>query len=324
MTLALETEWIWDSWYVHDGERWHVFFLKADKSLGDSDLRHLNVTHGHATSTDLLNWDYLGTCFAPSEGPAWDNKTVWTGSVVRDESGLWHFFYTGTSEADNALYQRIGHATSADLQSWERVEDGLCLDLTGPNAHHYETELMKGHWHDRAMRDPWVMKDPGGPGWLMFFTARASGIEEPNEGGAIGLATSPDLFSWKLQAPVHVGGFGELEVPQVVEIDGTWYCLFCTFAKDWSKARIAESGMHPLTGNHYLMAENPRGPWRMAPGFLDGGDPCRRYAARILMTKDGPVIIGFDDNGRDNFVGALRDPEPVEISTDGLLRIGRT
>ena len=32
----------------------------------------------------------------------------------------------------------------------------------------------------------------------------------------------------------------------------------------------------------------------------------------------------FDDNGRDNFIGALRDPEPVEVGAGGLLRIGRS
>ena len=38
MTIALPTRWIWDSWYVRDGDLWHAFFLQADKSLGDPDL----------------------------------------------------------------------------------------------------------------------------------------------------------------------------------------------------------------------------------------------------------------------------------------------
>ena len=70
MTIALPTRWIWDSWYVRDGDLWHAFFLQADKSLGDPDLRHFNVTQGHATSRDLKVWDYRGTSFAPAQGPA--------------------------------------------------------------------------------------------------------------------------------------------------------------------------------------------------------------------------------------------------------------
>lgn len=321
MVLALEKQWIWDTWYAHDGKRWHVYFLKADKSLGDPDLRHMNVTQGHAISDDLVSWTHLGTCLTPSDTPAWDDKTTWTGSVVKDDDGLWHLFYTGTSQSENAMYQRIGHATSSDMHNWQRVGDGLCLDLTGPNAPHYETQHMVGHWHDRAMRDPWVMRDPEGDGWLMYFTARVPGRTQPNEGGAIGLATSPDLVRWTLEPPVFSGSYGQLEVPQVFTANGHWYCLFCTAAEHWSEGRNAQAGVPPVTGNHYLIANNQRGPWALAPGFLDGGLPCRRYAARILETDDGLVIIGFDDNGRDSFVGEVRNPEPVTIGNDGLLHI---
>ncbi|KAA9008144.1 glycoside hydrolase family protein [Histidinibacterium aquaticum] len=322
MTIALENDWIWDSWYVHDGDLWHCFFLKAPKSLINPELRHFNVSQGHATSRDLVSWDHLGTSFAPSEGPAWDDYTTWTGSVVRGDDGQWHLFYTGTRKSEEGLYQRIGHATSDDLHSWTRVGDGLCLDLAGPNAEHYEADLMRGFWHDRAMRDPWVMRDPEGDGWLMFFTARAPGIPEANAGGAIGFATSKDLMTWELQPPVFVGGFGQLEVPQVFEVDGTWYCLFCTAANHFSKEQAEGLEGGPVTGNHYLIGESPRGPWRVAPGFLDGDLPCRRYAARILQTPEGLRIMGFADypDGT-RFVGEILDPEPVIVTADGLLQV---
>ena len=177
MVLRLDDKWIWDSWYVRDGDRWHGFFLQADKALGDPDLRHWNVSQGHATSRDLRTWTHLGTCFAPAPAPAWDDYTTWTGSVVRDHDGLWHLFYTGSTRAEDGLKQRIGHATSTDLHAWRRVGDGLALDLSGDA---YE-ELTPGHWHDRAMRDP------AGDGWLMYFTGRVPGRAEPNAGGAIGL-----------------------------------------------------------------------------------------------------------------------------------------
>lgn len=328
MVISLDGQWIWDSWYAHDGARWHAYFLKADKALGDSDLRHFNVSQGHAVSTDLVNWDYLGTCLAPTTGSGhFDDMTTWTGSVVQGPDGLWHLFYTGASSAEDGLYQRVGHATSSDMHSWRRVETvpgdpGLCLDLTGPNAEYYETEHMVGHWHDRAMRDPWVMKDPSGPGWLMYFTARARGIAEANAAGAIGFATSDDLYHWTLQPPAFVGGYGQLEVPEVFEVAGRWYCLFCTAAEHWSQAQIA-TGIPPVTGTHYLMGDSPRGPWHVAPGFLDGDMPCRRYAARMLNTPQGWVIMGFADSGRATFKGYVMDPEPVVFGTDGLMQVIR-
>ncbi len=322
MVIAIDGKWIWDSWYAHDGHRWHGYFLQADRSLGDPDLRHFNVSQGHAVSDDLIHWDHKGTCLRPSDSPAWDDYTTWTGSVVHGPGGVWHLFYTGATRAEDGLYQRIGHATSTDMHNWERVNGGQCLDLTGPVADLYEKDHMIGHWHDRAMRDPWVMKDPAGDGWLMFFTARAPGMAEPNAGGAIGFATSDDLYTWTLQPPVFTGGFGQLEVPQVFRQGDTWYCLFCTSGHQWSNAYRAFNRQSPVTGTHYLMGDSPRGPWSIAPGtFLDGADPCRRYASRIVETADGLRILGFADGGKDLFGGYVMDPEPVTVNPDGTLKV---
>ena len=318
MPLALDDQWIWDFWLVRDEADWHIYFLKADKSLGDPELRHRNVTHGHAVSRDLVNWDYRGTCFAPSTGPAFDDWSTWTGSVVRDDAGLWHLFYTGTPHALEGMHQRIGHATSTDMHSWQRVGAGPALDISGPD---YE-EYTPGHWHDRAMRDPWVIRNPNGHGWLMFFTARVPGLEEPNAGGAIGFATSPDLMDWTLQPPVYRGGmFGQMEVPQVFEHRGKWYCVFCTAAGHWSQAYKRFNPQSPVTGTHYLMAEDPSGPWQVAPGgFLDGSYPCRRYAGKIV-NKDGELfLMGFiQTRGDEPFVGSVSDPIPVTVDENGYL-----
>ena len=280
------------------------------------------MTQGHATSRDLRNWSHLGTCLTPCDGPAWDDWTTWTGSVVEDEGGLWHLFYTGTRHGEEeGLKQRIGHATSRDMHTWQRVGDGLCLDI-GPG---YE-EYTAGHWHDRAMRDPWVMRDPDGEGWLMYFTARVPGLDEPNAGGAIGLATSDDLTTWTLQPPVYAGGmFGQMEVPQVFAHQGRWYMMFCCGGSQWSEAYCAFNPQPPVTGTHYLMADHPRGPWRVAPGpFFDGHEPAERYAGKVIDSGDGLVAMGFLHTGADgSFVGEVSDPLPVIVEADGRLRIER-
>ena len=33
--LRLADDWVWDSWIADDGERYHLFFLKAPRALGD-------------------------------------------------------------------------------------------------------------------------------------------------------------------------------------------------------------------------------------------------------------------------------------------------
>lgn len=317
--IKLDEKWLWDFWLTQDNGLWHIYFLQANKSLIKQELRHWNVSMGHATSGDLKDWKQLGTCFQPSATPSWDDKTTWTGSVIQDDAGLWHLFYTGTSEQDKGQKQRIGHATSMDMHSWERVGNGLCLDI---DTRWYE-EYTPGHWHDRAMRDPWVMRDPDGEGWLMFFTARVPGIAEPNEGGAIGLARSKDLYEWTIEAPIWQGSFGQLEVPQVMHLNGKWYCMFCTADEHWSKAYEASSPTGPVSGSHYLMADSILGPWQVAPGpFFDGAIPCERYAGKLVETDEGLKFLGFlHDTPEGEFIGELPNPIPVSIDDNGLLHL---
>lgn len=317
--IALADKWVWDCWLAHDGARWHVYYLQADKSIGNPEERHWNVSYGHAVSDDLVGWDHLGTCFAPADSPAWDDYTTWTGSVVRGDDDQWHLFYTGTSRADDGKHQKLGHAVSDDLHRWQRVGDGLILDRDA----RYE-EFTPGRWHDRAFRDPWVIRDPDGPGWLMYFTARDAAEQAPLEAGAIGFATSPDLFDWTLQDPVFTGGYGELEVPQVFEWQGAWYCLFCTAGRFWSAGTQRLLGT-PKTGTHYLMADSPRGPWRIAPGpLLDCDHPGQRYAARIAERgPDDKQLLGFlmTDPATGAFPGIITDPSPVTRLKDGRLAL---
>lgn len=319
MTISLEDKWIWDSWYVRDGDVWHAFFLQADKSLIHPDLRHFNATQGHATSRNLIDWTHHGTSFSPVKGPAWDDFTTWTGSVVEGDDERWHLFYTGSCRSENGLKQRIGHATSSDLHHWERVGDGLALDID----ERYE-EFTPTQWPDRAMRDPWVIRDPTGDGWLMYFTARVPDVPEPNAGGAIGFATSPDLNVWTLQDPVFAGGlFGQMEVPQVFRIGDRWYCLFCTDIHHYSHDYAATYPGTPVRGTHYLVADDPRGPWQIAPGpFLDGDPAIDRYAARIIDTGDGLVLVGFLQNpDGGGFIGEITDPASISIDSNGWLTL---
>ena len=166
------------------------------------------------------------------------------------------------------------------------------------------------------------MKNPDGPGWLMFMVARVPGIAEPNAGGSIGLAASDDLYTWTLLPPVYRGGlFGQMEVPQVFQYGAKWYCVFCTAAEHWSKAYRASNTQPPVSGTHYLVADHPLGPWTVAPGpFLDGHDPCRRYSGKVLQTDGGLVTIGFiHTTPVQSFVGVVSDPIPVSVDAGWLV-----
>jgi beta-fructofuranosidase len=83
MGLALPEYWIWDFWFADDGERHHVFFLRAPKSIGDPQQRHWNASIGHAVSTDLRHWQPQPAALEAAPPPAFDDGATWTGCVVR-------------------------------------------------------------------------------------------------------------------------------------------------------------------------------------------------------------------------------------------------
>lgn len=127
--LSLDDYWIWDSWIADDGERYHLFFLQAPRSLVDAGQRHTSAQLGHATSTDLTNWTYQGVALGPSVKGSWDDLALWTGSTVRGDDGVWRMYYTAISSAGRGVFdQRIGLAESDDLFSWRRVGDRPLLE----------------------------------------------------------------------------------------------------------------------------------------------------------------------------------------------------
>lgn len=322
MPLFLPDKWVWDFWLAEDGDTWHAFFLQAPQSLGDPDLRHVNASVGHAVSTDLRSWKYLGTTLAPDTGPGFDDSAIWTGSVLR-HNGEWIMFYTGNSKANHNTVQRIGMARSTDLHNWKRCSENPIVDnLPAP----YENRHMPDRWHDRSLRDPDVRPDPVRGGWRMHFSARVEN-QEADSAGCIGAAWSEDLRSWQVLPPVIAPGMsGELEVPQFLEINDRWYLLFCTGATRLGK-RFKES--HPevvgKTGTHYFIADNPSGPWRLGPDmFFAGDEQGSLYAGKLVPTRSGLFFMGFlNIDAEGGFVGGLSDPIPVIVGADGSLKLSR-
>ena len=135
--LRLAEDWVWDSWIADDGERYHLFFLKAPRALRDPRLRHTAARIGHATSADLAHWDVHADALAPAAS-RWDDLALWTGSVARGDDGVWRLYYSGlsTSRGLGVNDQRIGMAESDDLFTWRRIGDA---PLVAPDPRWYAT-----------------------------------------------------------------------------------------------------------------------------------------------------------------------------------------
>lgn len=303
MVLAREESWVWDSWYVVDGDQLHAFTLTAPKSLGDSELRHVNARVGHSVSTDGVTWTHLPDALGPSNGNAFDSQATWTGSIVKSE-GRWHMFFTGIHRDTREKVQAIGHATSDDLIHWQRVQEREVLRADNQYA-------LLGNPHDGAehFRDPWVFHDDNT--WHMLVTA-----SDRDGWGTIAHATSTDLSAWTLQAPlVSNSGFRQLEVTQTICIDGAWVLLFCAAARD-----VERPGVEAGWGTYCAPAEGPIGPFDLdraelfAPGV---------YAARAVWFQNEWVLFGFLSNGEESgFTGVISNPIRLRLNSRGTLSCG--
>jgi beta-fructofuranosidase len=311
--LRLPEEWVWDSWIGDDGERYHLFFLKAPRALGDARLRHTAARMGHATSTDLTHWDVHEDALAPAPG-RWDDLALWTGSVARGDDGIWRLYYSAlsTSRGLGVLDQRIGMAESDDLFTWRRIGD---QPLLGPDPRWYST-LEQDRAASEAWRDPFVFKDPDGDGWHMLITARAVGAPRLGD-GVLGHARSADMRKWEAQPPISEpgAGFGELEVSQVRIVEGRPVLVFTCHPDQQSADQLSRFGRFCTWS---AVGESLAGPWDLdrARPFRD--EPLLSAAPLVQRRDGGWALLGFRNLEPGVPQLEVVDPVPVRLR-DGRL-----
>ena len=312
MGLRLADDWVWDSWFAQDDDgALHLFYLKAPRSLRDADTRHDHSSVGHAVTTDLERWEVLPDALTVGPPGSWDDRAIWTGSVIRAPDG-WQLFYTGRSNADGGWTQRIGRAASDDLVHWRRLDAGPVLEA---DPRWYEAHRPgEGPWHESAWRDPFIVADPAGDGWHALITARGASGDPPSR-GVIGHATSPDLAHWTALPPItSPEGFGHLEVPEVLDHDGQTYLVWCTQRMFTGTDRLAgPHGDRVRTGTYIVRTPSLLGPFDL-PASVPVEPYSEHYAGRLVPFRGRWWFIGFIDRVDGAFVGELQDPEPFDPS----------
>ncbi|PKR89101.1 glycosyl hydrolase family 32 [Pleomorphomonas diazotrophica] len=310
MVFCPPQSWVWDFWIADDGATYHLYFLNAPRSLGHPDARHRNARIGHAVSTDLRHWTDRGPVLERGEEEAFDATAVWTGCVVRDDTGLWRMFYTGArflSEKGPANVETVGLAVSTDLNVWKKRPGSLL----SADRRWYET-LGSSPWPEEAWRDPWVFRGTDG-NWHMLLTAR-SRDGDPLDRGIVGHATSRDLDHWLAAPPLSLpgSGYAHIEVMQIVDVGG---CAHMVFSCDSSK----------LAGDR---AGGIGGIWTMPLASLDHVCPSEarlllpesHYSGRVVCDRQKkPMLLACLFEGGD--VVGLSDPMALTVDADGYLAL---
>lgn len=301
--LLLPDSWTWDFWVFKTESTYELFFLYASKALHDPDARHRRASIGRATSTNLSDWQRLPDAAVRSDAPAPDDVATWTGSTIAAPDGTYHMYYTGMSDNPVPHTQRVVRATSTDLITWHKDPNFL----VEADPRWYETAHV-GLWEGEGWRDPWVYFDETTELWNMLLTAHAL-TGEKMERGVIGFATSPDLETWTVHPPISEpnGGFGQLEVNQIENVDGQWVNIFCCLETEMADRK------NPIGGGGTWLAygEGPTGPFDI-DGAIQLTDHSG-YAGRIVQDFYGQwQLLYFRNMENGVFVGGLADPVPLK------------
>lgn len=318
MTLHLEDKWVWDFWFARDRNDFHIFYLQAPRALGAPEVRHWHTSIGHAVSKDLSDWEILPDALQPSnDEDAWDSLTTWTGCTLQHKN-TWYMFYTGTNRAEKGLIQRIGIAMSEDLMKWTKYDGSPVIKIDPKWYELYDKDV----WYEQAWRDPWVFEYDGK--FHALITAR-SNQGKSKDRGVIGHAVSDDLLHWEVQPPLtDPGEFAYLEVPQLVKIDQNWYLIFCVDQEKYSNQRLINKEARAMSGTHYMIAEQPLGPFRQPFDDVLYGDAVGSYYSGKLIQDDAgewKLMTAIFNHESKGFVGDISDPMPVFIGEDSEIYV---
>lgn len=218
------------------------------------------------TTSDLVHYRDEGEVLS-SGGPDAEDFNAYTGSVVRDDEGLYHLFYKANNPdrlaPDGRSLQLVAHATSSDLRHWRKQPQ----DTFGAPA-----GLDPADW-----RDPFVYRTPGRPGWTLILAARRS-TGPDRRGGIVARLESDDLATWRPVTPLwEPNRFITQECPEVFRWGKWWYLVYSEFTDRFV--------------TRYRMSTTPDGPWS-APRHdtLDGRG---FYAAKSVMWQGRRIFFGW-------------------------------
>ncbi|MGI8500204.1 MAG: hypothetical protein ACR2LR_03575 [Hassallia sp.] len=329
-------KYCWDFWFAWQGQTLHIFYLQASQLACAylPEKRHTLASIGHAILTDF-GWKEIDPdkpVLERRDGDFWDNSVIWTGSIIQKDN-LYYLLYTAKCKNDSLVEttqerrtpQNIGIATSNDLINWTRTPASLEKPVI-PNPG-IESEFDGSNW-----RDPYVIKDDTDGQYYAFICARPK-YSNPDMGGVVAFATSPNLSNWQ-DEPLKILYTSEkfylLEVPQVFwrkTNDGKYWRLYLIFAPHWSPFFTKEV---PIGVTYYVRSQPiedrskvsyDRIRWEDEPANL----LCNYLYAGKLVNPESetyPAFYGFqkqDEGG--HFVGGVSDPQWATFALDGTISL---
>ena len=233
---------------------WHLYHIAGTPGVSCC-LPGNEIWFGHATTRDFATWETHEPCFF-IDPRGWDHGHVFAPFVISHAGKHW-MFYTGVA-TDNT--QRIGVATSTDLQHWQRVGN---RPVIRPEEYGWAFCPTSG---GAACRDPHVIALEDG--WQMYYTAVTK-----DGRGCVARASSRDLISWRDEGVAYAfSGWNQCESCNVRQRDDGRWLLFFGGHHAWSVVESDNPSRWPdvapralradITGMEVIARRGPR--WLVA------------------------------------------------------------
>jgi sugar phosphate isomerase/epimerase len=244
---------VWDTWYLQDGDTTHVYNLQVKRPgknvdqdfmhqkdsivnyVDETDKATFEGTIGHATSKNLLRWTQQPTAVFRTDAAkvggrenAYDDGVLFTGCAVKHQGGNARRYVQG----DRRDMATICLATSTDGIHYKKHPKNP-LFMPDPNRYYTYPEPPAPFKHHARRgtdcRDILVIKDPGGEGWLGYVVMRRKGFNDAFHSACIVLCRSENLIDWEVGDPVCTPNrFNCFEVPDVFKLGSKWYMIALT------------------------------------------------------------------------------------------------
>lgn len=328
---APEEKFLWDVWFIKDKGIYHAFHLQSKKIKNHIDKQNFSSI-GHAISVDLINWQELPTALVPGKKGEWDDRALWTGSVIKKDK-KYYMYYTGRKQGkENFWIQKIGLAISDDLLNWKKYDKNpiLVADEINYYMDNDKNELGGDYKYDGgsilggtpAWRDPFVFRDPKSKKYYMTISARKKG-DKKIYNACIALAESKDLIKWKILPPILAPNkFDEMEVSQVVYKKGKYYLYFSVGDKKSYEPKFRKKYdlKHGALFCYYSDNLNKEfKPIKNSGKVIDYKD--KFFAIRMIQdNQENFISMGFlnlDENK--NFRGEMTFPYQVIIKDEEII-----
>lgn len=289
---------------------YHVFY-----QFGPFFPRKKAIYWGHASSTNLMDWQHRVPAIAPSDW--YDRNGVYSGGAVVHDDTVW-LHYTGNvkdAEGRREAYQCA--VTTTDLRVFEKVAANPLIP--GPPA-----------GYTAHLRDPYVVPDGGG--FAMYL-----GAQRADNTGCILVYRSADLLDWQLAGELSFPGgrysdFGYMwECPNLLRLPdadtGEEYdvLIFCPQGID-----PADDQFRNIFACGYLVGRLDGTRFTPVGEFteLDGG--FEFYAPQVFTTVPGeaeqpPLLMGWVGNASEDSQPSLGHGwvHSLSVPRDLTLRGGR-